>query len=47
MKIQVLDDDDDTYDLVDHYEYQYNQHSPMQELDSPTKSLSLIGTNTQ
>ncbi|XP_071099151.1 neurogenic locus protein delta-like [Haliotis cracherodii] len=46
VKLDVLDDDDNNYDFVDHYEYQYRTRSLGREIDAPVKDLLLTGTRT-
>ncbi|XP_041365653.1 mucin-17-like [Gigantopelta aegis] len=48
MKIDVLDDDDDQkYDFVDHYEYQYGTKDLRRDIDAPVKDLTLSGSRTR
>ena len=47
LKMDVLDDDEDEgYDFVDHYEYQYINRQPMREIDSTPTQLALHGSKT-
>ncbi|XP_067654361.1 fibropellin-1-like [Haliotis asinina] len=47
VKLDVVDDDDgNTYDFVDHYEYQYETTSLGKEDDAPVKDLLLTGTRS-
>ena len=48
LKVDVLDDDDDDgYDFVDHYEYQYTTRQLTRELDAPVKTLQLLGSRSR
>ena len=47
LKVDVLDDDDDGYDFVDHYEYQYTTRQLTRELDAPVKALKLSGSRSR
>ena len=48
LKIDVIDeDDDDEYDFVDHFEYQYSTRDLRREIDTAPKSLILSGSRTR
>ena len=48
LKIDVIDEDDDEeYDFVDHYEYQYVTRDLRREIDTAPKTLVLSGSRTR
>ena len=48
LKIDVIDEDDDEeFDFVDHYEYQYVTRDLRREIDTAPKSLVLSGSRTR